>query len=389
MFGIKFDDISEADLNNLIDNAISESSTLEFKRELPSWDGGGKHEFLADASAFANHHGGYILYGIEESGDGFASKLIPQEVNADSECLRMLDILGGNLEPKLSGCKARAIQLSDGGCIVALSIPESWSKPHRVKTNNHFYIREGPRKRQLEIPEIKMAFLNSENPKRKITDFRADRIGKIISGDGPVKIAEGIVQIMHVVPLQALLTDLSLDIATVNELRVPVMSSMHGLSSRINLDGVVTHRVITENGSGSYTQIFRNGFVESVRVFPRSVESGSLILPSTAYEREIIDYLRELKRTFAALEINGPIILLYSLLNVKGAQLGVANSFWLDEGTGIFDRNQILLPDVFIENVSVDEGVYLRPLFNLVWNSAGYKESLNYDQRTGIWSGIQ
>jgi hypothetical protein len=194
---------------------------------------------------------------------------------------------------------------------------------------------------------------------------------------------------MHVVPLQALLTDLSLDIATVNELRVPVMSSMHGLSSRINLDGVVTHRVITENGSGSYTQIFRNGFFESVRVFPRNVESGSLILPSTAYEREIIDYLRELKRTFAALEINGPIILLYSLLNVKGAQLGVANSFWLDEGTGIFDRNQILLPDVFIENVSVDEGVYLRPLFNLVWNSAGYKESLNYDQRTGIWSGMQ
>ena len=389
MFGVKFDDISEAELTNLITNTIPESSTLEYKRELPSWDGSGKHEFLADVSAMANHHGGYILYGVKESDEGFAAELIPQQVNSDSECLRIIDTLGGNLEPKLSGCKVRAIQLTGGGCVVALSIPESWSKPHRVKTNNHFYIREGARKRQLEMPEIKIAFLNSENPKRKITDFRADRIGKIVSGDAPVIVAEGIVQILHVVPLQALLTDLSLEIGKVNGLRVPVMSSGHGLNSRINLDGVVTHRVVTERGSGAYTQIFRNGFVESVRVFQNNSDNGNLVLPSTAYEREIIDYLRELKRTFLALDIAGPIILLYSLLNVKGARLGVANSIWMDEGTGIFDRNQILLPDVLIEDITADEGAVLKPLFDLVWNSAGYKESLNYDQRTGIWMGVQ
>ena len=389
MLGIKFDDISEADLNNLIANSVTESSTLEYKREMPSWDGSGKHEFLADASAMANHHGGYILYGVKESDEGAAAELVPQQLNSDAECLRIADILLGNLEPKLLGCKARAVPLSGGGYVVVLSIPESWNKPHRVKTNNHFFIREGARKRQLEMPEIKMAFLNSENPKRKITDFRADRIGKIISGDAPVVIAEGIVQIFHVLPMQALLTDLSLDVVAMNGLRVPVMSSMHGINSRINLDGVVMHRVVTERGSGAYTQIFRNGFVEAVRVFPKNVESGNLILPSTSYEREIIDYLRELKRIFVALDIDGPIICLYSLLNVKGAQLGVANSYFTDEGTGFFDRNQILLPDVLIEDLSADEGNALRPLFNLVWNSAGYRESLNYDQHSGIWVGRQ
>ena len=167
------------------------------------------------------------------------------------------------------------------------------------------------------------------------------------------------------------------------------MSSGHGLNSRINLDGVVTHRVVTERGSGAYTQIFRNGFVESVRVFQNNSDNGNLVLPSTAYEREIIDYLRELKRTFLALDIAGPIILLYSLLNVKGARLVVANSIWMYEGTGIFYRNQILLPDVLIEDITADEGAVLKPLFDLVWNSAGYKESLNYDQRTGIWMGVQ
>ncbi len=387
MLEIKFDDISEADLNNLITNNIPESSSLEYKREMPSWDGGGKHEFLADASAMANHHGGYILYGVKESDEGCAEELVPQHLNLDSECLRMIDVLGGNIEPKLSGCKAKAVPLSGGGYVVVLSIPESWNKPHRVKTNNHFFIREGARKRQLEIPEIKMAFLNSENPKRKITDFRVDRIGKIMSGDAPVSIAEGIVQIFHVVPLQALLLELSLDVTAINGLRVPVMSTMHGINSRINLDGVVMHRVVTERGSGAYTQIFRSGFVEAVRVFPKNVESLNSILPSTAYEREIITFLRDIKRVFLALEIDGPIILLYSLLNVKNAQLGVANSHYLDEGEGVFDRNQILLPDVLVEDLSADEGSVLRPLFDLVWNAAGYRGSLNYDQQSGIWIG--
>ncbi|MEI8103252.1 MAG: ATP-binding protein [Chlorobium sp.] len=389
MLGIKFDAISEADLQNLIVNAVPESTTLEFKRELPTWDSSSKHEFLADVSAMANHHGGYILYGIKESADGFAAEFSPQNINPDSDCLRMIDILVSNLEPKLSGCKARAIQLTGGGNVVVLSIPESWSKPHRVKTNNHFFIREGARKRQLEIPEIKMAFLNSENPKRKITDFRAERIGKIISGDAPVTIAEGIVQILHVVPVQALLNDLSLDVAAINESRIPVMSSMHGLNSRINLDGVVKHRVLTEKGSGAYTQFFRNGYVEAVRVFQKNIESGQFLLPSTLYEKEAISFLSELKRSFAALEVEGPIVILYTLLNVKGATLGVANAHWLDEGPGIFDRQQILLPDVLVENLETDEGAILRPVFDLVWNAAGYKQSLNYDKQTGIWTPHQ
>ena len=57
MLGTKFDDIDLSDFENLIANSISESAVLEYKRELPKWDGSGKHEFLADVSAMANHHG--------------------------------------------------------------------------------------------------------------------------------------------------------------------------------------------------------------------------------------------------------------------------------------------------------------------------------------------
>lgn len=386
MLGKKFDDICLSDFENLIANAISESAVLEYKRELPKWDGAGKHEFLADVVAMANHYGGYILYGIAESDEGAAAEAKPQQANPDSECLRILDVIGGNLEPKLTGCKVKAVLINAEGYVFVLSVPESWSKPHRVKTNNHFYVREGARKRQLEMPEIKMAFLNSDNPKRRITDFRSDRIGKVITGDSPIQIADGIIQILHVLPLQTLLNNLVLDVDTLSGSRVPVMSSEFGLNSRINVDGVVFHRTLTDRGSGSYTQIFRNGFVESVRVFQKNIEVKKAVLPSVKFEKEIIDFLRELKRVYAELTIEGPIVLLYSLLNVKGAQLGVANSAWLDEGEGVFDRNQILLPDLIIDDDQTDEGVALRPLFNMVWNAAGYRTSLNYDPKLGIWA---
>ena len=247
-------------------------------------------------------------------------------------------------------------------------------------------IREGARKRQLEMPEIKAAFINGDNLKKKITDFRADRVGKVLIGESPIRLVEGIVQVLHVLPYSCLYSNASVDVfRALDWSRIPVMSQNLGLSSKINIDGVVAHRVINPQGSGAYTQLFRNGMIESVRVFPPRSDTGELVLPSTSYEREIIEFLKGIKKVLTELDISGPMIILYSLLNVKNVQLGVSNNYLLDEGTGIFDRDQILLPDIVIEDMAIDEGMALRPLFDLVWNAAGFRQSLNYDQHSGVW----
>ncbi len=386
MFSVKFDDISEIDLKGLISIRQPENSTVEFKQTLPAGDSSGKNEFLADISAMANNNGGYIFYGIKESEDGCASEIVPLEINPDIECRRMQDVILNNLEPKLSGYKIRAVPVSDGRFVVIINIPESWSRPHRVKINNHFYIREGARKRQLEMPEIRAAFINSDNLNAKVRDFRADRVGKILVGDSPIKILDGIIQVLHILPYSCLYSGAGVDVFNaLDRSRIPVMSQDLGLSTKINIDGVVAHRVINPQGSGAYTQLFRNGMIESVRVFPLRPEIGRLVLPSTAYEREIILFFKGLKGVLKELDIEGPIIFLYSLLKAKGVELGVANRYLLDEGVGIFDRDQIFLPDLVIEDLSSDEGAVLKPLFDLVWNAAGFRESLNYERNTGMW----
>jgi predicted HTH transcriptional regulator len=55
-----FDDILEADLQELIKNQISEKKNLEYKAELSLLSDKEKKEFLADISSFANSNGGDI-----------------------------------------------------------------------------------------------------------------------------------------------------------------------------------------------------------------------------------------------------------------------------------------------------------------------------------------
>ena len=123
-------------------------------------------------------------------------------------------------------------------------------------------------------------------------------------------------------------------------------------------------------------------------MFQANPDSGNLTLPSVSYERDLIDFMKQLKQNvLARLDIDGPFVLLYTLLNAKSAQLGVNDIFALDEGLGNFDRQQIILPDFLVEDPSIDEGQMLRPIFDLVWNAAGFRQSQNYDENSGIWCG--
>ena len=60
------DQITEEDLQALIDNSVLEIKTIEYKQSLPSNAESAKKEFLADVSSFANASGGDIIYGIVE-----------------------------------------------------------------------------------------------------------------------------------------------------------------------------------------------------------------------------------------------------------------------------------------------------------------------------------
>jgi predicted HTH transcriptional regulator len=68
MINKDIDQITEEDLQVLIDNAVSESKIIEYKQLLPGKNDPDTKEFLADISSFANASGGDLIYGVVEEG---------------------------------------------------------------------------------------------------------------------------------------------------------------------------------------------------------------------------------------------------------------------------------------------------------------------------------
>ncbi|OFU63959.1 hypothetical protein HMPREF3137_27330 [Achromobacter xylosoxidans] len=74
-----------------------------------------------------------------------------------------------------------------------------------------------------------------------------------------------------------------------------------------------------------------------------------------------------------------------SLLDADHVELGLdRHRYMLDEHQGFFDRKALVLPDVLLPaDLSAEQA--LKPVFDLVWQSAGLERSANYNI-AGDWA---
>lgn len=373
-------------LQQLIEESASEGAHLDFKRELPTqWNDKAKHDFVVDVTAFANAGGGDIVYGVCESG-GQARVLVPcVQDDWDALIRKLQDYLLNQVEPRVPGVQFQQISLSVGresGKALIVRVPQSWAGPHRVKTNQHFYIRSGLRNHQLDVPELRDLFLRSTAMGQRIRDFRTERLGRILSGETPVPLAAGPALVVHVVPTQAALGGVQIDVAqyvTPGTLHVPRLGRMMGYSTRINLDGAVLVGHQSDRGEcPAYTVLFRNGFVEGVCVLNRRPERERAVLPSRMFEDWVITFLSgvraEMQRQGVTLELS----VMLSLLRARDVELGLDHLF-PDYGSeqGKFDRDVVALPDVLTQG-EMPPAQALKPVFDILWQAAGCPGSANY-----------
>lgn len=382
--------ITQAHIEQLVTDQTREGPHLDFKRDLPiAWNDAAKHEFLADTTAFANSGGGDLVFGVDEDGQAQASKVMPQVIsNVDQEIRRLQDFLLNLAEPRLPGVKVHAVQVSvvgNDGYVIVVRIPQSWAGPHRVKTNQHFFIRDGLRKRQLDVPEIRSLFLRTENQTQKVKDFRTDRLGQILSGNAPQRLVDGPVLVAHLVPTQAALGLVQIDpVPYTNQGRLPVIGTSGGLA-RLNLDGALVVRNETPQGeTHGYSQFFRNGFFESTFVLTRRMDDGRVLLASRSYEEHLIALLGNFRGELDRLDINGECAVMLSLLRADEVKLGVQSDWGFDDPhQTLFDRKILVLPDI-VARSEVSPEKAMKPAFDLMWQAAGLVGSRNYNN-VGEW----
>lgn len=383
--------IAQADVEYLVANRVREGPHLDFKRSIAlAWDSPAKHEFLADVTAFANSGGGDLVYGVDEDGDAQAVAVVPQVVaSADQEVRRLQDFLLNLAEPRIPGIQIQAVPVTVGGVVGHVFIvraPQSWVGPHRVKTNQHFFIRDGLRKRQLDVPEIRQLFLRSESQTQRLRDFRTERIGRIMSGEAPQRLVDGPVLVVHLIPTQAGLGLVQIDPVLYATQRLLPAIGAAASSARLNMDGALMVRNTTPQGeTHGYSQFFRNGFFEATYVLPYREEPDRPFLLSTSYEEYLIRLLAAFRVELRHLEIDEECAVMLSLIRAKEVKLAVRNhwGFAHDHQT-LFDRTTVVLPDV-VANADISPELALKPVFDLVWQAAGFSGSQNYNA-AGRWA---
>lgn len=391
MIAKNIDQITEEDMQALIDNSVLEGKTVEYKQSLPSNSDSDKKEFLADISSFANASGGDLIYGILEDRDTGIPKTLEGLTieNVDQEIIRLDSMIRDGIEPRILGITIKPVKLSNSKTALIIRVPKSWISPHRVSFKGHdkFYSRSANGKYPLDVAELRIAFNLSGTITERIRKFREDRISKIFANETPVPFYDTAKIVLHLIPIISFNPAQSYEISKIAS-HPKRMRPMYcsGLNHRYNLDGFLTYSGGREEKSHSYVQLFKNGIIEAVEglLLDPSHKQGKLLIPSIAYEKELIKSLPDYLSVLKTLNVELPVFIFISLLGVKGYSMAVDRArFWIDEVHTI-DRDALLLPEIFIESYDVSAKDILRPCFDSIWNACGFPRSLNYND-VGEW----
>ena len=382
--------VKEADLLWLIQNQVAEDRVIEYKELLPTDSYEHKKDFLAGVCSLANTAGGDLIFGIRtESG-------VPKEIKGlivadlDAEKLRLEDLIRSGIHPRCPGVVIHTVPLQKGQSALCVRVPRSSLAPHVVRHQGHwrFYGRNSAGKYPLEVEEVRAAILAGESTAERIRAFRADQLHRILTDQAPVQLFRYPRVVLHLVPVSSVASPGGVDLTWLpnhaHEV-APISRLPTGYwDYRYNLDGFLIYTP-GQSGALGYTQVFRSGAVECVDMCP--VEGN--LLQVTSLERRVIEVMVRLISVQDRLGVAPPVAVLVDVLGVMGNVISVHSLRAGAHPVHGIDRDPVMLPDVLVDDLKVDTAkmaAYLRPVFDALWNAAGWPRSLDYDDR-GQWTG--
>lgn len=351
-----------------------ENKYLEYKETLPENNHESKKEFLADVSSFANSDGGIIIYGVKDDGSrpGLTGLL------ADDVILRLENLIRDSIEPRIAGIQILQVPMNATTFLILIYIPKSFIRPHAVKNGKWicFYARNSKGKYFLDVSEIRRDFIASESLSDKIRAFRFERIQTIIDQKTPILIGDGPKFVLHIVPLNSFLGNFA-------EIFNPVLLNANFEFKRelpqsiINFEGVVYYSQFADPSSNTYLQVFRNGTIEDVDA--SFTDNSKKYIYSNRFENDYLKKIPSYLEYIHRLDIVRPYLLLFSIINIQGYKILQNNFSYRLPAQHAIDRNILILPEVLLTEDSTKElDVFLKPVFDSVYNACGYLESFNY-----------
>lgn len=365
-------DFTEAFLERLVTNGVSESRNREFKRDDYGNNDDARIEFLKDVSGLANADGGQLIIGMEEQ-DGVASRVCGVELqNIDSRIQAIEASFRDNIEPRLPSVSIHPVRLASGRHCIVVDVAKSWVKPHRVsfKKVRRFYLRRDRSVDEASVEELRRMFLHERDVADTVRNIQQERV-RIIREEYSLGTEGRPSLICHLMPLVGLDMEFNIDLGKLDSTGTDFMPLFGGgLCFDYNLDGlmVTSYR---DPGTG-YVQIFRSGIVEAVApILSSGAESRTV--PVQAIQDELLVRIPRFLNGLNTLRVAPPIALTIMMSGIVGTTfIGPRHLDFLVKRQTV-ERDLVKLPTVMIDQYSSGtayDDVFRQPL-DALWNCAG------------------
>lgn len=389
LLGKSYRNIEFEDIERLVEHKIAENRSIEYKLELNIDKGEEKKEFLYDITSFVNSDGGAIIYGVSELKDeagkntGIPDNIIGLSVANFDELIRKIeDVIKTGVEPNISNIIIKPLQKDDNKLLI-IGLPKAMGLPRMVTYNstNKFYRRRNSGKYLVDVYEIHQMFKENSEIIEELDDFRVERFAKIKSKDFISNIDPDNFTLVQICPIGYIkyntmsLSDENL-ITKIRERTAPIGTT--DWNFRYNFEGFLqfesdySQRIVT-----SYCQIFRNGMIEFFTHNFHNVVNEKRVLNLGHLELQVIEIVKSSLKIFEIQEISPPFVVFVTLSNMIDRFVNVSNFCRLIYTP--FLQDNLLIPNIIINDPEKDMEKPLKGLFDIIWQSAGIKESPYYD----------
>lgn len=384
----KLRDITEADLHQIIDAQLEEHLQLEYKSALYENNHQGSKESLLDICMFANSGGGILLLGISEQRDAGGQPTGLPDPNAQ------LGLEIPNPEAVLQGHDARvvaniqerlplesyAIPVAENRHVLAIRVPNSMSKPHRVSHQGHVYFpsRRERQRYEMDVREIKEMVMRTasrlEDAQARLTGSfngmaRQGGISDLLIGVLPVFRQNFMVDVQKDEVLQAV-THFHLG----NHNLVQPAFTFDGLQRQIL------------GQQFSFVQVHRDGLIVAKIQMPLQAQDGVQKFRPTAIDIFLRSFVQHSTQVYSSAAINGPFLLsmmLRPVSNIQSLYPAIAGGPWEENG-GQINTGTYLFPVMEAGNlIEIDK--VIRPLCDQAHQMFGRDSSPCFDGN-GVWN---
>lgn len=393
MFNKPLDQLTKEDIQRLVSDGVPESRSLDYKAELPKFNDTGKKEFVADIISFANAVGGYLIFGVTEAKDAEGKNTGKPDAatgidgaNLDDLMRKVESIIRTSIDPKLPHFHWKDVHGFEKGPVLVVHIPKSWAAPHMLTTGeSRFYSRSSVGKYGMDVRQIRSAFLLSAEMPTLIRRFRDERLGRILAGETPVSLWEGLKVVMHLVPFSSMDADANVDLGSWEQLnlRTPTPDGAGLGDPAYNFDGFMIYYGRVDGPYRSYTQVFRTGAIEATYAY--GAYGDTKYVHPWLLEVVIVDSVKSYLSAYKKQAVDVPIVVAISLLDARGSTLPPTRRH-LEVTKFVNMRGELLLPNILVREHDVDVPQLLKPAFDTLWQAHGLARSFCYDD-DGSWTG--